>query len=175
MAGAKGASGGARTGAGRKKKPLAEKILDGQAKTAKVIDFGGVAVEDMPRPDEYLSAQQKNGKPFGADKIYKETWEWLKERGCETLVNKRLIEAYSQTFARYIQCEDAISSLGFIGKHPTTGGIIASPFVAMSQSFQKQANLMWCAIFEVVKDNCATSFSGNTNDDIMERLLTARK
>jgi aryl-alcohol dehydrogenase-like predicted oxidoreductase len=30
-----------------------------------------------------------------------------------------------------------------IRKHPTTGDAITSPFVQMSQSFQKQANLIW--------------------------------
>ena len=72
----------------------------------------GAVVEgtDMPKPADYLSAKQKNGVPLGADEIYKETWLWLKERGCERLVNPRLIEAYAQAFARYIQCEEAILS-----------------------------------------------------------------
>lgn len=71
---------------------------------------------DMPKPGEYLSARQKNGVPLGADEIYKETWLWLKQRNCENLVNKRLIEAYAQAFARYIQCEEAISNYGLLGK-----------------------------------------------------------
>ena len=29
---------------------------------------------------------------------------------------------------------------GLLGKHPTTGGAIASPFVQMSQSFQEAGN-----------------------------------
>ena len=53
----------------------------------------------------------------------------------------RLIEAYAQAFARYVQCEQAISKFGLLGKHPTTGAAIASPLVAMSQSFGKQAGL----------------------------------
>lgn len=65
---------------------------------------------DMPKPSDYLSARQKNGVPLGADDIYRETWLWLKQRNCENLVNKRLIEAYSQAYARYIQCEEAIST-----------------------------------------------------------------
>lgn len=87
---------------------------------------------DMPKPSEYLSARQKNGIPLGADEIYTETWLWLKKRGCENLVNKRLIESYAQAFARYIQCEDAMSTYGLLGKHPTTGGVMVSPFVQMS-------------------------------------------
>ena len=131
---------------------------------------------DMPRPGDYLSARQKNGIPLGADEIYKETWQWLKARRCENLVNPRQIEMYAQAFARYIQCEEAISTCGVLGKHPTTGGVITSPFVQMSQQFQKSANLIWYEIYEIVKQNCTTDYTGATpQDDLMERLPAARK
>ena len=61
---------------------------------------------EMPNPSEYLSARQRDGKPLGVDLIYTETWDWLKARGCEKLVNPRLLEAYAQAFARFIQCEE---------------------------------------------------------------------
>ncbi|EHI70245.1 P27 family phage terminase small subunit [Streptococcus ictaluri] len=136
----------------------------------------GVLLEgaDMPRHGEYLSTKQKDGKPLGADDIYKETWLWLKERKCEKLVNKRLIESYSQAFARYIQCEEAISTYGLLGKHPTTGGVITSPFVQMASQFQKSANLIWYEIYDIVKQNC-TDVYVDTSDDLMERLLQSRK
>ena len=129
---------------------------------------------DMPKPSEYLSAKQKNGIPLRADEIYKETWRWLKARNCEKLVNKRLIEAYAQAFARYIQCEEATSTYGLLGKHPTTGGVMASPFVQMSQQYQKSANLIWYEIYDIVKQNCTEVFEDNPNDT-MELLLRARK
>ena len=136
----------------------------------------GVILEgmDMPKPSEYLSTKQKDGKPLGANDIYKETWLWLKERKCEKLVNKRLIESYAQAFARYIQCEEAISTYGLLGKHPTTGGVITSPFVQMASQFQKSANLIWYEIYDIVKQNC-TDVYVDTSDDLMERLLQSRK
>ena len=130
---------------------------------------------DMPKPDEYLSAKQKNGKPLGADAIYKETWLWLKKRHCENLVNKRLIESYAQNFARYIQCEDAISTYGLLGKHPTTGGVISSPFVQMASQFQKSANLIWMEIYDIVRQNCTEEFEDGNPNDTMEQLLRSRK
>ena len=182
--------GGRRVRAGDKPDALADKITQG--KTAKRIEFpvfegdelesadlSTEAVElegfDMPRPDEYLSAVQKDGKTLGADKIYTETWQWLKERGCERLVNNRLLESYSEAFARFIQCEKAVSAYGLVGRHPTTGGAIASPFVTMSMQFQKQANLLWYEIFDIVKQNCTSNFTGNPQDDMMEILLRARE
>ena len=129
----------------------------------------------LPEPSAYLSTRQKDGKPLGADALFIETWKWLKNRGCEKFVNPRLIEAYAQAFTRYIQCEEAISTYGLLGKHPTTGGATTSPFVQMSQSFQKQANLLWYEIFDIVKQNCATAYIGNPQEDIMEALLSGRK
>ena len=189
--------GGRRVRAGGKPTPAAEKIQKGQstkimnndipttfdAEELDAVDLPEGAVlngVDMPKPGEYLSARQKNGIPLGADEIYKEIWLWLKQRNCENLVNKRLIEAYAQAFARYIQCEDAISSYGLLGKHPTTGGVIASPFVQMSQQFQKNANLIWAEIFDIVKQNCTEPVgdelgAASALNDTMEKLLRSRK
>lgn len=182
--------GGRRVRAGDKPMSAAEKIQKGlpvqimnndiptlEMAELEAVDLPEGAVlqgTDMPKPSDYLSAQQKNGVPLGADEIYKETWLWLKKRGCENLVNKRLIESYAQAFARYIQCEDAVSTYGLLGKHPTTGGVMASPFVQMSQQFQKSANMMWYEIYDIVKQNCTETFTDNLNDT-MEQLLRKRR
>ena len=182
--------GGRRVRAGGKPVPAAEKIQNGlpvkimsndipelEPAELEAVDLPEGAVlqgAEMPKPAEYLSARQKNGVPLGADEIYKETWLWLKQRSCENLVNKRLIESYAQAFARYIQCEDAISSYGLLGKHPTTGGVMVSPFVQMSQQFQKTANMMWYQIYDIVKQNCTETFTDNPNDT-MEQLLRKRR
>ena len=142
--------GGRRVRAGDKPEPLSDKITKGKA--AKVLEVpdlhseileahelnvnDDLVGEDIPEPSEYLSSKQRDGKPLGADELYKETWRWLRDRGCEKFINPRLIESYAQAFTRYIQCEEAISNYGLLGKHPTTGGAIASPFVQMSQSFK---------------------------------------
>lgn len=182
--------GGRRVRAGDKPLSLADKIASGkQARVFELDDFNidspfevsdfsdtpDLKGEDIPKPSEYLSSQQKDGKPLGADKIFEETWIWLKERRCEKFVNPRLVESYSQAFARYIQCEEAISRYGFLGKHPTTNNAIANPFVQMSISFQKQANLLWYEIFDIVKQNCTTDYVETPQNDMMELLLMARK
>lgn len=182
--------GGRRPRSGEKPQAVSEKIQKGKQVRVMTNDIPTLTPEEldavdlpegatmlgntMPKPSEYLSAKQKNGMPLGADEIYKEIWLWLKERHCEKLVNKRLIESYAQTFARYIQCEEALSSYGLLGKHPTTGGVISSPFVQMSVQFQKQANLLWYEIYDIVKQNCTEVFE-DTGNDMMERLLRSRK
>ena len=173
--------GGARIGAGQKKKPLADKLLDGNPGKRKltVIDFSDTADltgEAMPPPRDFLAARQKNGKELLAAEVYRATWAWLRERGCASLIPAQLLEQYAMAISRWIQCEEAITEYGFLAKHPTTGNAIPSPYVAMSQSFGKQANNLWYQIYQVVKENCASDFKGATpHDDMMERLLSARR
>ena len=183
--------GGRRVRAGAKPDPLKDKLEAGKPASRLLepadldpfgldgADVGDGAVlegETMPEPSAYLSATQRDGQPLLAGELYRETWAWLDARGVASFVSPRLIEAYAQAFARYIQCEEAISKFGLLGKHPTTGAAIASPFVAMSQSFSKQANNRWYQIYQVVKEKCSVEYTGATpHDDMMERLLSARR
>ena len=172
--------GGARPGAVRKPKGIAEKIANGNPGGRKltVLDFGdGISnLEgcDMPPVKEYLKAKQKDGRTTCAEDIFKETWEWLHERNCDKLVPTQQIEAYAMSVARWIQCEEAVSEFGFLAKKPT-GTVTSSPYVTMSREYMKQANTAWYQIYQVVKENCSVEFSGPTpQDDVMERLLRAR-
>ena len=170
------ARGGARAGAGRKPKALAEKIgVDGSAAVMELPEPPAIDGADMPPVKDYLKAAQKSGKDLCAAEVYEETWRWLKERGCERLVGVQLVEQYAMSVSRWIQCEECISEYGFLAKHPTTGNAIASPYVSMSQQYMKQVNQVWYQIYQVVKENCSVAWQGATpQDDVMERLLRAR-
>lgn len=176
--------GGRRPNSGRKSKPLVDKIAEGI--DAHVIDVDNLFISDLegeditsdtkfPEPSSYLSAVQKDGTSLGADKIYDEVYRWLVDRGCEKIVNPRTVESYAQTFARYVQCESAISQFGLLGRHPTTNSPMASPFISMSNNFQKQAQSIWYEIQQIVKENCSVEYTGDPNTDAMERLLRMKK
>lgn len=167
--------GGARVGAGRKKKALTEKIQEGR--NTSTLEFAATDLEgeEMPPVKDYMIAVQKNGEEFIAKDVYMDTWTWLKKRGCESVVNPQLVQQYAMAVARWVQCENAVSSFGFLAKHPTTGAAIASPYVAMSREYLKQVNQCWFQIFQLVKENATSDFNGRTpQDDLMERLLTGR-
>lgn len=173
--------GGFRRGCGQKKKSLTDKIIEGNPGKRKltVVEFKNtpnLTGQAMPQPRSLLSATQKDGKVLIAEEIYEMTWNWLAERGCVQYVIPQLIEQYAMSVARWIQCEEAVTEYGFLAKHPTTGNAIQSPYVAMSQNFMSQAHRLWVEIYQVVKENCTTEYGGATpHDDVMERLLTARK
>lgn len=172
--------GGARIGAGAKKKALADKIAEGNpgGRTLTVMEFENAADlkgVEMPEPNKMLEAVQKDGKTLVAGEIYRETWKWLDERGCAALISPQLLERYAMSVARWIQCEEAVTEFGFLAKHPTTGNAMQSPYVAMSQNYMTQTNRLWLEIFQLVKENSLSEYTGgNPQDNVMERLLTAR-
>ena len=169
--------GGARPGTGPKRKPLADKIMDGTAETATVLQQPDALVgEEMPPVKEFMTMMQKNGETLCAKDVYTETWNWLKERGCEKLVNPVLLQQYAMSVARWIAVEVFISETGYLARHPTTGNAIASPYVSMSRDYMKQVNQIWFQIYQVVRENCSVEFgSTSPQDNLMERLLSARK
>ena len=130
----------------------------------------------MPKPSAFLSAKQKDGTELQAVEIYRNTWEWLSVRGCAAIISPQLIERFAMASARWIQCEMITSQLGFLAKHPTTGAAIQSPYVAIANTYMTQANRLWAEIFQIVRENCTSEYTGaNPQDDVMERLLRARK
>ncbi|MGN0114130.1 MAG: P27 family phage terminase small subunit [Acutalibacteraceae bacterium] len=147
-----------------------------------LADCGVYKYVESPNFEILLFGYSVDGNPVQVvdltcgEKIPNEILRALKECGCEKLVNQNLIEQYAMSYARYIQCEQAISEYGLLAKHPTTNQPISSPFVTMSNSYQNKANQIWAQIYQVVKENCSTEYSANNpHEDMMERLLRARE
>ena len=117
-----GGRGGARPGAGRKKSAVKEKAEKGNpgGRKLEVLDIPEVEGVDMPKPHDFLSAEQRDGSKLQAEDIYTETWEWLKKIGCASKVSPQLLERYAMCSARWIQCEEMTNRMGFLSKHPTT-------------------------------------------------------
>lgn len=171
-----GGRGGARAGAGRKKKAVIDKITEKSNQPIDVLDIPEVDGVEMPKPKDILSATQRDGKSFMAKEIYEETWEWLKKIGCHTVVSPQVIERYAMCAARWIQCEQMTNELGFLSKHPTTGKPIPSPFINIGINYMNQAVRSWNEIYQIVKENCTVDYSGkNPQDDLMEKLLASRR
>ena len=99
-----GGRGGARPGAGRKKSAVKEKAENGNpgGRRLEVLDTPEVEGVDMPKPHEFLSAEQRDGSTLQAEEIYTETWEWLKKVGCAAKVSPQLLERYAMCSARWI-------------------------------------------------------------------------
>ena len=163
--------GGKRQGAGRKPKPLAEKLQEGKTAAALSLPdkdpFDGEEIEDIK---DFLSQDQRIGDLYGKE-IFEQMVAWLRERNCAHLISPHLLEQYSMAMARWIQLENMVNDYGVIAKHPTTGAAIGSPFVSMAQTYLKQANMFFQQIFAIVAANSTEPVTGNPQDDMMEHLL----
>lgn len=166
--------GGARVGAGRKPKPLTDKIKEGKSANV-MMNPTNLESADIPPIKDFMREVQRDGTSLCAAEVYEETYSWLALRNCEKIVSRQLVEQYAMSVSRWIHCEQIISKYGYIAKHPTTGAAIASPYVSMSQSYMKQVNTIWNEIYQIVKENCSVEFQGTPQDDVMERLLRTRK
>jgi phage terminase small subunit len=168
--------GGARIGAGRKKKSEEQKRLEGRipvkskGKKLKGTDIEG---NDCPEPHEYMNMTTKNASENIAKKIYGEIYDWLKKRRCEHLVQPHLIEQYSLSFARYSQAETVVHQFGMFAKSQTNGNPVPSPFIEISQTYLKQSQNLWLSIYSIIKDSC-NEYPQTEEDDIMEKILTGR-
>lgn len=87
--------GGARPGAGRKPKALAEKLKDRKMAEAMTVppELQGV---DMPLISEYLTEEQRDGSKLCSEQVYRDMYRWLKEMRCEAFVSKQLLEQDEQ-------------------------------------------------------------------------------
>ena len=169
--------GGARPRSGPAKKDAHEKIREG--KKAPVMKIPDLPVGEtpagvvMPKVEEWLKRDQKEGGTWKAEDLVVETYAWLKERGCDRLITMQQIYAYATAEARWIQCQEALSQYGFLAKHPTTGAPIESPYSKMAEKFARQAAAAWYVIFQVVKENCTEDYGGSTPHDLIMASLLA--
>jgi len=163
--------GGARIGSGKKRKSLDERIQEGTAAKARVLNALEAEPEGEAPIKDYLDRQQADGSQLRTREVMKLTKAWLKAMGCEALVPSQLVEQYALAVARWIQCEEYISANGYLGTHPTTGGVCQSPFVSMSKDYKKQMNTDWFMIWQIVKENSSVGYQGDPQDDMMEQLL----
>ena len=173
--------GGARPGSGKKRKPAADKIMDGQTATLiplpepEELESVELDAQRVPPMKEYLTAAQRKGEVLQTEAVYNDMYVWLDRLHCRHVIPPQLVDQYAMSVARWIQCEMALSEFGLLSAHPTTKVAIASPYVSIGQSYMKQANQIWFSIYQTVRENCAVSVEGPTPQDaVMEQLLKIR-
>lgn len=164
--------GGRRPGAGRPKKPLADKILEGTTKKHRPKVLNMPAEEaDLEYP-ERLAYYQSNipGLP-NVQNIWEETVEWLKGTGCLHLINPAFLEEYAIMKSRFYEMERAVSKLTPIYAPKGKNTLEVNPAVDASIKYLKQADAVWAKIWVVVAQNCETYFGSDPNSNVMAVLL----
>jgi len=169
--------GGARPGSGRKKKPLAEKILEGNPgrRPLKVVEFYGISANGKLTPPEFLKIASKEAADSDyptADVIFCQVAEWLQGTGVAHLVSPTLIEDFAMNRRAYFETEYMNKKMGRIMN--TGNGGKRSPYVDMAQAYYAMMRSAWDKIWAIVAQNSEKLYEGGS-DDIMEKLLQGGK
>ncbi|MCL2071170.1 MAG: hypothetical protein FWH07_02930 [Oscillospiraceae bacterium] len=173
--------GGKRPNSGRKKKNLADKLLDGNPGKQKitVIEFEGGKLP--PEPPDYIEnycskiLTDVDGEPTekfkpDADDIYRETVSWIEKTGCSHLINADYIFDYAIAKARWYECERYISRQGFA--YVRDGILLENPVVDTATKYFKIADRAWLKIWDIVAQNCEHNIGGtNPHSDALAKLL----
>lgn len=165
--------GGARPGAGRKKKPLSEKIMEDMPgkRAPKVLGFAEGLPADTTPPGfmaDFVAIEQVEPT---VDDIYSDMVDWLQRTGCLHLINPQFISDYAMLKFRWYECEAVV--MAQLKTLATQGHWPQNPVTDMSLKYLKQADVAWNKIWSVVAQNCEYNFGGeNPNADVMHGLLT---
>jgi hypothetical protein len=164
--------GGARPGAGRKKKPLADKILEGNPgkRPVKTVQFEGAGAA-APEPQDFMKSlyigQLLAPKP---DEIFRQTAAWLQTTGCGHLVNPDIINDYAIAKSRWYEVEEFVSRTGFVRKAGAEK-VNVSEYIAASEKYFRMADVAWTRIWRIVAENSAQVYNPNQNDEAVLGLL----
>lgn len=158
--------GGKRAGAGRKPKPLAEKILDGNPGKRRpvVMNLPEDNIAPMQCPECMKEFAFFDIEP-SIESIYEQTVKWLEGTGCLHLINPAFITEYALLRTRWLECE------WIVGMQPVIGNIEANPMMEMGIKYLKAANEAWGKIWEIVSQNSQMYFGDDPNRDVMAFLI----
>ena len=173
--------GGKRPGAGRPRKSLADKQLEGMygKRRPKVLNFPETEEEynwDFPPRLEYY-ASRVSGLP-NIRNIWEETVDFLRKTDCLHLIKPSYVEQYTIAMNRFYEMERVLTNTHPIYQPKTDSNgkgmdkLELNPAVEASIKYQKQAEVLWDRIWAIVAQNCETYFGDDPNQDIMARLLS---
>lgn len=168
--------GGARPGAGRPKKPLADKIIDGNPGKRELtkLKFSGdkksktgfeknsdTQKSKMP---SYLDMVAKEGGDVlpPASEIYKMLADWIDGSGCTEFIAPNLIEDFAFLRRAYLECEYMNRKLGRIASGKR------SPYVNMALDYQKAMMAVYNQIWLIISRNCEEKYEGK--NEFLEML-----
>jgi len=167
--------GGARLGAGRKKKPLHDKLIEGNPgrRPLVTVQFNGAPAEVEMTPPAFMSlASKETAEAYpSAAEIYGDLGVWLETTGCLHLINPTLMEDFALNRRAFFECEYMNKRLGRIA------GGRRSPYVDMAIMYNGLMRNAWDRIWAIVSQNSEKPYinGANSGEDVMELLLTRRR
>ena len=152
---------------GRPKKPLAEKIIEGNPGKRELSTLKIAPLPAAAEPPEFLKqcGREDDGTLPAATDIYSCLIDFIKAAGCENLIAPILIEDFAHLRRAYLECEYMNRKMGRIASGKR------SPYVQMAVDYSKQAMAIFDRIWNIISQNSEQPYEGK-NDFLT--LLTQR-
>jgi len=167
--------GGARKGAGRKPKPLAEKLAAGNPgkRPLKKVEFVNNTY-DPSTPPAYLKAlEKKSGNTVVTPtEIYQRVIAYLEPSDCLHLIPEELICEYVMANYYSVQAKYELSQSNHVGIN-NKGEVVVTSFAVFMQKQQKQVLDIWDKIWEIVSRN-SERIMDNPEHDMLALILSGR-
>jgi hypothetical protein len=154
-------AGGKREGAGRKPKPIAETLLEGNPKNKEltVAKFTKIATENNAKSYCDMSKHLINrGIEAGddvptAEELYKATWDYINQSDCGHLIPKSLVEDFVACRLGFLECESVIRQTG---RSAGPYGDKKSPHVTASLEYLRASESLLARITNILLENSQT-------------------
>jgi hypothetical protein len=167
--------GGARKGAGRKPKPLAEKLAAGNPghRPLTKVEFSG-AENARPKMPEYLKFMQKPALNhiITLEEIFERTLDHLEPSGCLNLIPVENICEYVLAKYYLIDAQYALSKTAIVALNDKKEAVITG-FTEAMLKLQKNVALTWGGIWDVVSRNSEKLLT-NPEEDLMTAIMGGR-
>lgn len=157
-------SGGARPGAGRPKKPLAEKLIEGNPSKREITVLKFADEKSKPPKSKnqnskmptYLDIAAKEGGDVlpSASEIYTMLAGFIESAGCTEFVAPNLVEDFAFLRRAYLECEYMNRKMGRIASGKR------SPYVNMALDYQKAMMAVYNQIWLIISRNCEEKYEG---------------
>ena len=182
--------GGARPGAGRKPKPLSQRLAEGNRghRPMKQVQLKGAEKNGKrPKPPLFLEiSTQNNSNEYGsAVDFFEEIVDWLEPTGCMHLIPPTLIAQFALAKYFLLDVGDLVGRMGVInykaknkGKSGGSSGETETvlEITAAAKGFSeylKNVTEAWNQIYAIVRDN-STFIIKNPEMDFVMRTMAAR-
>lgn len=181
--------GGARKGAGRKPKPLAEKLAEGNPghRPLKKVEFTGSGGLDPRVPPDYLKVMEKReqdqrtGIPTPTE-LYIETVQYLEPSDCLNLIPIALIADYAMAKYHLLHTQYELgrtATVTKVDKSTRRGGKPSetyeiTDFAEAMLKMQKNVLATWEPIWDIVSRNSERLVS-NPEQDLMAIIIGGRQ
>jgi hypothetical protein len=167
--------GGARAGAGRKPKPVAQKISEGNPGKRQLNRMDANIGKDNETPPEYFAALQGIGDLTlpTLEELYNDTVNFLRPTKCLPLISRQLISDYALWCKNFLEAEQNMLRYSQVAKTEAMK-IKVTTFVDAATKSYANVERSWRLIYEILRENCMTPINDELNENPLYRIANGR-